>query len=47
MLELAGSFILKKDLSPEYTLQDGKYIRLPYQKVTAENVSEIQSRQSE
>ena len=47
MLELAGSLILKKDLSPEYTLQDGKYIRLPYQKVTAENVSEIQSRQSE
>ena len=47
MLELAGSLILKKDLSPEYTLQDGKYIRLPYQEVTAENVSEIQSRQSE
>lgn len=47
MLELAGSVILKRELSPEYTLQDGKYIRLPYQKVTAENVSEIQSRQSE
>ena len=47
MLELAGSVILKRDLSSEYVLQDGKYIRLPYQKVTAENVSKIQSRQSE
>ena len=26
-------------------LQEGKYIRLPYQKVTGENLSEIQKRE--
>lgn len=32
MLELAYSIASGKELSPEFTLLDGKYIRLPYQK---------------
>lgn len=41
MLELAGSVVLGTKLPEEIELLDGKYIRLPYQKVTAENVDEI------
>jgi len=33
MLELAYSIVTNNELSEEYTLLDGKYIRLPYQKI--------------
>lgn len=36
MLELAYSIVTGKELSSEFTLLDGKYIRLPYQKITKE-----------
>ncbi|MDY3765241.1 MAG: galactose ABC transporter substrate-binding protein [Lachnospiraceae bacterium] len=42
MLDLAYSVVSGEPLSEEIELIDGKYIRLPYQKVTAENVAKIQ-----
>lgn len=45
MLELAKA-IATDSLPPEkFELQDGKYIRIPYQKVTKANLSEIQEQQ--
>ena len=44
MLELAYSIITGETLSEEFKLQDGKYIRLPYQKVTAENLEEMEEK---
>lgn len=41
MLELARSIVMHTELPEDIDLIDGKYIRLPYQKVTAENVNEI------
>lgn len=37
MLELAYSVVFEKELSSEYTLLDGKYIRLPYQKMSGKS----------
>ena len=42
MLELAYSIVTGNPLSEEFELQDGKYIRLPYQIVTKDNLEEIQ-----
>lgn len=42
MLELAKAIITGEPLDKEFQLQEGKYIRLPYQKVTRENLSEVQ-----
>ena len=42
MLELAYSIVTGNLLSEEFELQDGKYIRLPYQIVTKDNLEEIQ-----
>lgn len=41
MLELAYSICMNEKLSDEYELLDGKYIRMPYETVTAENLGEI------
>ncbi|MDO4323453.1 MAG: galactose ABC transporter substrate-binding protein [Lachnospiraceae bacterium] len=41
MLELARSVVMGTELPEDIELLDGKYIRLPYQKVTAENVDEV------
>ncbi len=41
MLELARSVVMHTALPENVELLDGKYIRLPYQKVTAENVDKI------
>ena len=41
MLELARSVVMHTELPDDIKLIDGKYIRLPYQKVTEENVNEI------
>ena len=41
MLELARSVVMGTELPDDIELLDGKYIRLPYQKVTAENVAEV------
>ena len=41
MLELAYSVVFGTELPSEIDLIDGKYIRLPYQKVTEDNVDEI------
>lgn len=41
MLELACSLKLGTDLPEEFTLTDGKYIRLPYEIVNQENLEEI------
>lgn len=41
MLELARSVVFQTPLPENIELLDGKYIRLPYQKVTSENVDEI------
>ena len=45
MIELAWSIVSDTPLDSELELQEGKYIRLPYQKVTGENLSEIQKRE--
>lgn len=37
MMELAYSVVSGEELNPEFTLLDGKYIRLPYQKLVKEN----------
>lgn len=42
MLELAYSIAAGTELPEEFTLLDGKYIRLPYQIVTKENLGEIE-----
>lgn len=42
MLELAYSLVMGTKLSDEFELLDGKYIRLPYQIITKENLGEIQ-----
>ncbi|MDD7218922.1 MAG: galactose ABC transporter substrate-binding protein [Clostridia bacterium] len=42
MLELAFSIVTGNPLPEEFELQDGKYIRLPYQVVTKDNLEEIQ-----
>lgn len=41
MLELARSVVHGTKLPDEIELLDGRYIRLPYQKVTAENVDQV------
>ncbi|MGI6070146.1 MAG: galactose ABC transporter substrate-binding protein [Blautia sp.] len=41
MLELAYSVTSGKELPEDIDLMDGKYIRLPYQKVTQENVDQV------
>lgn len=41
MLALAFSIGMDTPLSDEFTLQDGKYIRLPYEQVTYANLEEI------
>ena len=41
MLALAFSIGTDTPLSDEFTLQDGKYIRLPYEQVTYANLEEI------
>lgn len=41
MLELAYSIRTGRTLSEEFELQEGRYIRLPYQEVTAENLGEV------
>ena len=41
MLALAFSIGTDTSLSDEFTLQDGKYIRLPYEQVTYANLEEI------
>ena len=41
MLALAFSIGPDTPLSDEFTLQDGKYIRLPYEQVTYANLEEI------
>ena len=41
MLELARSVVFHTKMPKSVSLLDGKYIRMPYQKVTAENVNEI------
>ncbi|RDU22706.1 galactose ABC transporter substrate-binding protein [Anaerosacchariphilus polymeriproducens] len=41
MLELAYSLVTKEKLSSDIILLDGKYIRLPYEIVTKDNVEEI------
>lgn len=41
MLELAHSVVFGTDLPEEIGLLDNRYIRLPYQKVTYENVNQI------
>lgn len=40
MLELAYAIIFECELSPEFTLLDEKYIRLPYQKITQTGLTE-------
>ena len=47
MIELAWSIVSETPLDSELELQEGKYIRLPYQKVTGENLSEIQTGQTQ
>lgn len=47
MLELAGSIILDREPAEGFELLDGKYIRLPYQKVTADNLKDIREKQME
>lgn len=42
MLELAYSIVSGNSLPEKFELQDGKYIRMPYHMVTAENLGEIQ-----
>lgn len=42
MLELAYSIVTENKLPEEFELQEGKYIRLPYQLVTNKNIGEIQ-----
>lgn len=42
MLELSYSVVSGNRLPEEFELQDGKYIRLPYQIVTMDNLGEIQ-----
>lgn len=37
MMELAYSVVFEKELNSKYTLKDGKYIRLPYQKFVKES----------
>lgn len=41
MLELAYSICMDEKLSEEYELLEGKYIRMPYEIVTSENLGEI------
>lgn len=41
MLELAYSICMETKLPEEYELLEGKYIRRPYQAITAENLGEI------
>ena len=41
IVELAYSLSMNTDLPQELDLVDGKYIRIPYQQVTTENVDEI------
>lgn len=36
MMELAYSVVFETELDPEYTLRDGKYVRLPYQEYIKE-----------
>ena len=38
MLELAYALVTENELPEEYQLKDGKYIRLPYREITAENL---------
>lgn len=47
MIELAWSIVSETPLDSELELQERKYIRLPYQKVTGENLSEIQTGQTQ
>lgn len=42
ILELAYSIVSGTELSKEFTLLDGKYIRLPYQIVTKDNLGEVE-----
>ncbi|WP_373218191.1 galactose ABC transporter substrate-binding protein [Ruminococcus sp. 5_1_39BFAA] len=42
MLELAYSIVSENSLPEEFELLDGKYIRMPYQIVTVDNLGEIQ-----
>lgn len=41
MIELAKTLITGEELSKEFELLDGKYIRLPYKKVTADNIHDL------
>lgn len=45
IVELAYANVTGEELGGGFTLQDGKYIRLPYQIVTKENVAEMQEQQ--
>lgn len=47
MIELAWSIVSGRPLESDLELQEGKYIRLPYRRVTSENLSEIQAGQTQ